>query len=312
MARHAIDFWLSTEDLPRPDNRVTVDRDGKLTLTYTETNLEAKKRLYEKVKSMLGQLDMNPGHLIHRFAYMKNDIPVAGCAHQAGTCRFGTDPETSVLDVNCKAHELDNLYVVDTSVFPLDRGRQPGAHGDGELAPGRRPPARAARLRARSGVSSPVAPSGEQLELSFGEQRAVVVEVGAGLRTYAIGGREVLDGYAADEMCASGRGQVLLPWPNRIEDGSYEFDGRRTSSRSRRWPRETRSTGSSAGRAGRSRSVSRTGSCWSTCSTRSRATRSHWRSASSTRWERTGSRCGRRRRTSGPARARSGAACIRT
>ena len=67
---------------------------------------------------MLGQLDMNPGHLIHRFAYMKNDIPIAGCAHQAGTCRFGTDPETSVLDVNCKAHELDNLYVVDTSVFP--------------------------------------------------------------------------------------------------------------------------------------------------------------------------------------------------
>ena len=118
MARHAIDFWLSTEDLPRPDNRVTVDRDGKLTITYTETNLEAKKRLYDKVKSLLGQLDMNPGHLIHRFAYMKNDIPVAGCAHQAGTCRFGTDPQTSVLDVNCKAHELDNLYVVDTSVFP--------------------------------------------------------------------------------------------------------------------------------------------------------------------------------------------------
>ena len=67
---------------------------------------------------MLGELDMNPGHLIHRFAYMKNDIPIAGCAHQAGTCRFGADPETSVLDVNCKAHELDNLYVVDTSVFP--------------------------------------------------------------------------------------------------------------------------------------------------------------------------------------------------
>ena len=76
------------------------------------------------------------------------------------------------------------------------------------------------------GVGSPVGPSGEQLELSFGERRAVVVEVGAGLRTYAIGGREVLDGYAADEMSASGRGQVLLPWPNRIEDGSYEFDGR--------------------------------------------------------------------------------------
>jgi choline dehydrogenase-like flavoprotein len=118
MARHAIDFWLSTEDLPRPDNRITVDRDGKLTIAYTETNVEAKKRLYAQVKSILGKLDMNPDHLIHRFAYMKNDIPIAGCAHQAGTCRFGTDPDTSVLDVTCKAHELDNLYVVDTSVFP--------------------------------------------------------------------------------------------------------------------------------------------------------------------------------------------------
>jgi choline dehydrogenase-like flavoprotein len=118
MARHAIDFWLSTEDLPRPENRVAVDRDGTITLSYTPTNEEPKKRLYAKVKSILGQLDMNPGHLIHRFAYMKNDIPVASVAHQAGTCRFGADPASSVLDENCKAHELDNLYVVDTSFFP--------------------------------------------------------------------------------------------------------------------------------------------------------------------------------------------------
>ena len=118
MAKHAIDFWLSTEDLPRPDNRVTVDREGNITLEYTETNAEAKKQLYTKVKSLLGKLDMNPDHLIHRFAYMKNDIPIAGCAHQAGTCRFGTHEATSVLDTDCKAHELDNLYVVDTSCFP--------------------------------------------------------------------------------------------------------------------------------------------------------------------------------------------------
>jgi choline dehydrogenase-like flavoprotein len=118
MARHAIDFWLSTEDLPQADNRVTVDGDGNIVLTYEETNLEAKKRLYAKVKSLLGKLDMNPDHLIHRFAYMKNDIPIAGCAHQAGTCRFGTDPATSVLDTDCRAHEVDNLYVVDTSFFP--------------------------------------------------------------------------------------------------------------------------------------------------------------------------------------------------
>jgi choline dehydrogenase-like flavoprotein len=118
VARHAIDFWLSTEDLPRPENRVTVDRDGKLTLAYTPTNDVPKQQLYEKLKSIVGKLRMEPDHLFGRFAYMKNDIPVAGCAHQAGTCRFGTDPATSVLDVDCKAHELDNLYVVDTSVFP--------------------------------------------------------------------------------------------------------------------------------------------------------------------------------------------------
>ncbi len=118
IARHAIDFWLSTEDLPRPENRVTVDGDGRLTLVYTATNDVPKQQLYAKLKSMLGKLDLNDEHLLSRFAYMKNEIPVAGVAHQAGTCRFGADPATSVLNVDCRAHELDNLYVVDTSVFP--------------------------------------------------------------------------------------------------------------------------------------------------------------------------------------------------
>ena len=67
---------------------------------------------------MLGKLHMEPDHLFHRFAYMKNDIPVAGCAHQAGTCRMGDDAATSAVNRDCRAHELDNLYVVDTSVFP--------------------------------------------------------------------------------------------------------------------------------------------------------------------------------------------------
>ena len=118
VAKHAVDFWLSTEDLPTPDNRVTVNAKGDLTLTYTPTNETPKKQLYQKLQSTLGHIGMHPGHLLNRHAYMKNDIPVAGCAHQAGTCRFGEDPADSVLDVNCKAHELDNLYVVDTSVFP--------------------------------------------------------------------------------------------------------------------------------------------------------------------------------------------------
>jgi choline dehydrogenase-like flavoprotein len=118
VAKHAIDFWLSTEDLPRPENRVTVDRDGKLTLAYTATNDKPKQELYKQLHSMLAKLHMEPGHLFHRFAYMKNEIPVAGVAHQAGTCRMGEDPETSALNADCRAHELDNLYVVDTSVFP--------------------------------------------------------------------------------------------------------------------------------------------------------------------------------------------------
>jgi choline dehydrogenase-like flavoprotein len=117
MAQHAVDFWLSTEDLPRPENRVTLRGDGEIQLSYTENNEEPKRRLYEKLKSLLGELGMHT-HLIPRFAYMKTDIPVAGCAHQAGTCRFGTDPATSVLNPDCRAHELENLYVVDTSFFP--------------------------------------------------------------------------------------------------------------------------------------------------------------------------------------------------
>src|SRR5436305_6586514 len=71
----------------------------------------------------------------------------------------------------------------------------------------------------------PLPPSGRQYELVQGDQRAVVVEVGAGLRVYEVGGQDLLDSYAENEMCRSGRGQVLIPWPNRIAGGSYDFDG---------------------------------------------------------------------------------------
>jgi choline dehydrogenase-like flavoprotein len=118
VAEHAVDFWLSTEDLPRPENRVTVDRDGRLTLAYSPSNNHARDRLLEQLRSLLGHLGMHEHHLIPRWAYLENKIPVAGVAHQAGTCRFGADPATSVLDTDCRAHELDNLYVVDTSCFP--------------------------------------------------------------------------------------------------------------------------------------------------------------------------------------------------
>jgi choline dehydrogenase-like flavoprotein len=118
IANHAVDFWLSTEDLPRPENRVTLGRDGSVRLAYKATNEVPARQLYEQLQGMVGALGMHHHHLVPRHAYLKNAIPVAGCAHQAGTCRFGTDPATSVLDADCRAHEVDNLYVVDTSFFP--------------------------------------------------------------------------------------------------------------------------------------------------------------------------------------------------
>jgi len=118
VARHAVDFWLSTEDLPLNRNRVTLARDGNIVIDYKASNEHAKDRLFERLKDMLADLGMHHGHLLPHHAYLKNEIPVAGCAHQAGTCRFGTDPDSSVLNTDCRAHELDNVYVVDTSFFP--------------------------------------------------------------------------------------------------------------------------------------------------------------------------------------------------
>jgi galactose mutarotase-like enzyme len=71
-----------------------------------------------------------------------------------------------------------------------------------------------------------IAPSGEQIAIAVGDQRAVIVEVGGGLRSYSASGLDLVDGYGGDEMSSSGRGQVLIPWPNRLEGGSYEFDGK--------------------------------------------------------------------------------------
>ena len=117
-ARHAVDFWLTTEDPPRPENRVTVDRDGNVHLAYTSTNNDEADRLYHELKKILNHVGMAEHHVLRKNFYMHMNIELAGVAHQAGTCRFGSDPATSVLDPNCKAHELDNLYVVDTSFFP--------------------------------------------------------------------------------------------------------------------------------------------------------------------------------------------------
>jgi choline dehydrogenase-like flavoprotein len=118
VAEHAVDFWLTTEDLPDPDNRVTVDSDGHVHLAYKSNNDDEAKDLYHELCRILNHVGMAQHHVLDKNFYMKMNIPVAGCAHQAGTCRFGSDPAMSVLDADCKAHELDNLYVVDTSFFP--------------------------------------------------------------------------------------------------------------------------------------------------------------------------------------------------
>jgi choline dehydrogenase-like flavoprotein len=116
IAKHSIDFWLTSEDLPLLQNRIYY-RDGKVHLDLTETNMEGHKRLKEKLRHLCVGLDIHP-HLFDRSLYLGKDIPIGGTAHQAGTLRFGPDPATSVLDPICKAHGIDNLYVTDASFFP--------------------------------------------------------------------------------------------------------------------------------------------------------------------------------------------------
>jgi GMC oxidoreductase len=147
IARHAVDFWLSTEDLPDPENRVTVDRDGKLTLSYAETNATAKQRLYHKLKSMLSHLGMHSDHLFTKHAYMKNEVRVAGCAHQAGTCRFGADPSSSVLDANCKGARARQPVCGRHQLLSEHWRRQPGADRNGERTARRGSPARPDRAQ---------------------------------------------------------------------------------------------------------------------------------------------------------------------
>jgi choline dehydrogenase-like flavoprotein len=116
IAAHSLDFWLTSEDLPLPQNRIFYNGD-RVTLDVTPTNMEAHKRLKQKLRDLCGKLDIHP-HLFERSLYLGKDVPIGGTAHQAGTLRFGTDPTRSVLDLNCKAHSLDNLYVTDASFFP--------------------------------------------------------------------------------------------------------------------------------------------------------------------------------------------------
>jgi choline dehydrogenase-like flavoprotein len=155
VAEHSLDFWLTTEDLPDPQNRFTLDRDGNIVLSYRPNNEEAHRRLVGKLKEVMKRQrrcsihgeDCHQG-LFARNLYVGQRIPLAGVAHQNGTIRFGRNPATSALDVNCRAHEVDNLYVVDGSFFPSSAAVNPaltiianalrvGDHLRQRLSPGR-------------------------------------------------------------------------------------------------------------------------------------------------------------------------------
>ena len=116
MATHSIDWWFTGEDLPDPNNKVEVI-DGQIHLEYTENNKKGFERLILTWKEVIAKIDNGYVFVPHGL-YLSKDIPLAGVAHQVGTAKFGNDPATSVLDTNCKTHEIDNLYVVDGSFFP--------------------------------------------------------------------------------------------------------------------------------------------------------------------------------------------------
>lgn len=118
MAKHSIGWWLSSEDLPDPENRVRLAPDGTIALHYTPNNLEGHNRLVKKLKKIISAIEPNIS--------FTQAMPLGAVAHQVGTCRFGTDPKTSVLDLNCKTHDVENLYVVDGSFFPSSSAVNPG------------------------------------------------------------------------------------------------------------------------------------------------------------------------------------------
>jgi choline dehydrogenase-like flavoprotein len=119
LAKNSIGWWLQTEDLPNPHNRVYV-KGEKLCLDYTPNNLEAHDRLLYRWQEVLKATDKQS-----RGIHPHGSIPIQVVAHQCGTCRFGVDPQSSVLDLNCRTHDIDNLYVVDSSFFPSSAAVSP-------------------------------------------------------------------------------------------------------------------------------------------------------------------------------------------
>jgi len=117
MADHSTDWWFMTEDLPDPNNRITLDKET-IRISYTENNRASYERLLERWAEVLARAGACD-------AQRNVKMGVQMVPHQCGTCRFGADPKSSVLDLNCRAHDVDNLYVVDSSFYPSSAALNP-------------------------------------------------------------------------------------------------------------------------------------------------------------------------------------------
>ncbi len=125
LATRSIGWWLQTEDLPNPNNRVML-AGNKLRVEYEPSNVEAHDRLVYRWFDVLRSVEAaQPTRFNRTGIHPRSDMPIQVVAHQCGTCRFGQDPTTSVLDLNCRTHEVDNLYVVDSSFFPSSASVSP-------------------------------------------------------------------------------------------------------------------------------------------------------------------------------------------
>jgi choline dehydrogenase-like flavoprotein len=117
MADHSVDWWVMSEDLPDPENRVTLDSDGTICIHWKPNNRRSHERLIQAATRMMKEAGY-PLVLVQRMGIDTN-------SHQCGTLRFGNDPAQVVLDPFCKAFDLDNLYVVDASFFPSSAAMNP-------------------------------------------------------------------------------------------------------------------------------------------------------------------------------------------
>jgi len=113
-----VDWLVMSEDLPRDDNRVTVDRDGRIRLAYRPNNLDAHHQLVRETKRILRRLGF--------WVVVAHSHRGRNTTHQCGTLVFGNDPRSSVLDGYCRAHDVENLFVVDASFFPSSAAVNPG------------------------------------------------------------------------------------------------------------------------------------------------------------------------------------------